>query len=322
MKDSTVKPQARRVGNLRYILLALWRMALPRRVRRMQRSMLLRGWETRPDADEIRRRVAFYCQVPEGTVLGETSVKGCDIRLGVEGYGSKYVFDLQQFLRAWPGDSRLCFFSGDTYGNPTVPTVIKTRRIDSLAPLSTILNLDRRRHFLKVVDPIPFMEKKDLLLFRGAISHKPRRIKMMERWADAPFADFGDTSTDERSRWSTEPISIEEHFLYRYILCLEGNDVCSALQWVMASGCVPVMTRPTVEGWLMHSQLVAGEHYVEIAADYSDLGEKMEWLRTHPEEGERISEASRRWAKRFDDPKREKIISHLVLEEYFRRTRE
>ena len=318
MKNSMAKPKARRVGNLRYILLALWRMALPRRVRRMQRSMLLKGWETRPDADEIRRRVAFYCQVPDSTALGETSVKGSDIRLGREGYGSKYVFDLQQFLRAWPGNSRLCFFSGDTYENPTVPTVIKTRRIDSLAPLSTILNLDRRRHFLKVVDPIPFMEKKDLLLFRGAISHKPRRIEMMERWADAPFAD---TSTDERSRWSTEPISIEEHFRYRYILCLEGNDVCSALQWVMASGCVPVMPRPTVEGWLMHSLLVAGEHYVEIAADYSDLGEKMEWLRTHPEEGVRISEASRRWAKRFDDPKREKIISHLVLAEYFRRTK-
>lgn len=63
-------------------------------------------------------------------------------------------------------------------------------------------------------------------------------------------------------------MSIPEHFKYKFILALEGYDMASSLQWIMASGCVPVMPKPTVEGWLMHSQLVAGRHYIEIAPTF------------------------------------------------------
>ena len=111
-------------------------------------------------------------------------------------------------------------------------------------------------------------------------------------------------------------MSIPEHFKYKFILALEGYDMASSLQWIMASGCVPVMPKPTVEGWLMHSQLVAGRHYIEIAPDFSDVGDVMRYYIGHPDEARMISEESRKWALQFNDRKREKIISLLVVDKY------
>lgn len=308
-----MRSKAKKIPNLLYVATSWLRMLAPRTLRRRQRTLLLRGWQQRTDAEEIRRRVAYYCQTPLSA--GEGRVEARKIWPGR--YNSAYVYDIQGFLRAWPARTQLNFFSGDTLENPREATLIKTRRLDSLSPLATIMNMDRRRHFLKVADAIPFDEKIDLLFFRGAVKGKPRRIRMMEMWADADFTDFGDTATDWRSPWSAPPVTITDHFRYRFILCLEGNDVCSALQWVMASGCVPVMPRPTVEGWLMHGLLEPGRHYIEIAPDFSDLGDKMRYYRSHPEEARLISEESRKWAERFGDPRRERIISHLVLARYF-----
>lgn len=304
--------KVRRTPNLHYALAGIWRMMLPRFVRRWQRSLLLRGWERRADADEIRGRVDFYCRRPLGDCVG--SLEAHDIRLGK--FNSGYVYDLQSYLRSWPGRTRLNFLSGDTWENPDVPTVMKARRLDALTPNVTLISMDKRRHFMRVRDNVPFGDKIPKLFFRGAIKGKPLRLKMMEMWADADFADFGDTATDWTSKWSKPFVDIPTQFRYRFILCPEGNDVCSSLQWVMASGCVPVMPRPTVEGWLMHSAMKPGVHYIEVAPDYSDLGDKMAWYISHPEDARHISEASSEWARKFDDPVRERIISHLVLMKY------
>ena len=111
-------------------------------------------------------------------------------------------------------------------------------------------------------------------------------------------------------------MKIEEHFSYKYILALEGYDVASALQWIMASNCIPVMPRPTTEGWLMHGALIPGIHYIEIADDFSDAEEQIAYYNSHPDEAKQISEASKEWARQFEDKKRESIISYLVAERY------
>lgn len=303
-----------RTGNFLHVVKSLWRMALPRWVRRMQRHLLLTGWQNRPDAAEIRERVGYYA--PEPLPEGEGEVRAGSIHLWK--YNSHYVYDLQSFLRSWPSGTKLNFFSGDTWENPDRHTLIKTRRLDGKARNCTLLNMDSRRHFMnRVEDRIPFEEKENKLFFRGAVKGKPRRIRMMEMWGDAAFTDFGDTSLDWKSPWSAPPVSIPDHFRYRFILCLEGNDVCSSLFWVMASGCVPVMTKPHVEGWLMHGKLVAGVHYIELSEDFSDLEQKIRYYIGHPQEARLISENSKKWAQQFLDNKKERIISHLVLERYF-----
>lgn len=297
---------------------ASWlRLRIPRAWLAMRRRSLLKGWEKRPDAAEIRERRDFYCPLPEHCDGGDAMVTAA--RIDPNHGSSSYYFDLMRWLRYFPKDAKVNFVTGDVHRNPTLPSLIKARRIDDKAGNAVILNFDRVRHFYHPHDNIPFREKRDMLIFRGDIAQKPHRETMMRRWASSTLCDLGDTSP-KRSEWTKPKMSIAEHFKYKFILAPEGHDVASSLQWIMASNCVPVMTRPTVESWLMHSRMVAERDYVEVAPDYSDLEEKLQYYIAHPDEAEAIAEASKRWAARFADRRREKIISLLVMERYLRST--
>lgn len=289
---------------------------LPPAAFRMRARSLVGGWERRADADHIRRRVDFYCSPAGSFSPGEDAVRLADIRLGK--YHSRYLFDILPLLRPFSPQAKIYFHQGDVWANPAVPTLTKARRLDSLAANAVLLKLNSYRHYLTPRDNIPFGSKRPSVIFRGQIDGKPEREALMIRWADSPLCDFGDTTTIRLSRWHCEPISVARHFEYRYVLAPEGNDVASCLQWVMASGCVPVMHRPTVESWLMHSLLEPGRHYVEVEPDFSDLGEKIAWYNAHPYEAERISRESQRWAAQFADSRREYLIGLLVVDRYMR----
>ncbi len=303
-----------RTNNQLYYLVGGWRMLLPRFVRRWQRRLLLRRWQQRPDADYIRGRVDFYCRVAEGRALGGKARPIKDFRL--KGTPSRYFFDLGRYVKGFPGEAGIDYMTTDVWENPDTPTLMKARRLDGKAENCALLNLDCRRHFIRPVDPVPFEEKKPVLFFRGEIDGKPHRIRFFEMWAGNPLFDLGDTTRKNRSRWFAPMVKLTDHFDYQFILTLEGNDMASALQWVMASNCVPVMPRPTVEGWLMHSRLVPGVHFIEIKPDFSDVGEKIKHYTDHPDEAAAISRASKEWAAQFLDRRRESIISYLVVERF------
>lgn len=318
MDKSTKKRKVGRINNQLYYIVGGWRMLLPRFVRRWQRRLTLRGWEKRADAGYIRDRVNFYCSLPAAASPGPDAHPVSEFRL--KGTPSRYYFDIGRYVKGFPGRALIDYMTSDVWENPDTPTLMKARRLDGKRVNAALLNLDRRRHFIRPIDPVPFREKKPVLFFRGEIDGKPRRIKFFEMWADNPMFDLGDTTRKNRSRWFAPMVRLTDHFDYRFILTLEGNDLASALQWVMASNCVPVMPRPTVEGWLMHSRLIPGVHYIEIAPDFSDVGDKIRHYIEHPEEAERIAEASREWANQFLDRRRENIISYLVVENFLRST--
>ncbi|MCM1378196.1 MAG: glycosyl transferase family 90 [Clostridium sp.] len=290
------------------------RRLIPRPVRALQRRLLLRGWEKRSDADYIRSRVDFYCRRVfkdnEAAIpLGSLEHLKCQ---------SAYLVDAQRTLRSYPSSTCINFRPGDTPvgTNPKLPTIIRSRRLDDDCDNGVLLNLDSRRHFLRPVDPIPFGDKMPLLFFRGEMEGKPHRQRFLQLWKDSVMMDIGDTNRPYDAPGHKPPVPIVDHFKYRYILSLEGNDVASALQWIMASNCVPVMIRPTVEGWLMHSRLIPGVHYIEIAPDFSDVEQKILYYNEHPQEAERIAGASKKWASQFFDSRREGIISYLVVDKY------
>lgn len=297
-----------------YYLGGVCRRIQPRWLRRILRDTTLSGWQSRPDADYIRRRVDFYCRSrfrpnPKAMRAGEIELTETP---------SAYLVDIQKYLRAFPFSTPINFRGGDTFagGNPDVPTLIRSRRIDDKRDNGVLLNLDSRRHFLHPVDPVPFRDKKPLLFFRGEMEGKPRRQKFLELWKDSPLMDIGDTNRPWDAPGHKQPVALTDHFDYQFILALEGNDVASALQWIMMSNCVPVMPRPTAEGWLMHSLMVPGRHYIEIAEDYSDVEEKIRYYLSHPEEAEKIAAESKEWARQFLDRRRERIISYLVIAKY------
>lgn len=308
--------KARKIPAFIYNISSLGQELMPRVFWRWHRHHTLRGWEQRPDADYIRSRVEFYCR--RTFVPNSDAVKASDIKRGNVNGPSAYVFDLRRYLRAYPKNLLINFFAGDTFVNPPVPTIIKTRRLDDSQDNGVLFNLNHRRHFLPVVeDDIPFRQKHPMLVWRGAAHAKKNRERFLELYKDSPLMNIADTQHPFDAEGNKSTISVTDHFRYQYVLVLEGNDVASCLQWVMASNCVPVMCRPTVEGWLMHSRMEPGKHYIEISPDLSDIEAKLQWYISHPEEAEKISEESKRWAAQFTDKKRESIISYLILDKYF-----
>ena len=289
---------------------------VPRSWLNARRKRLLRNWEKRLDADYLRWRRDIYCRLSAPFVIPKD--KGVALKdVKVRKFQSRYSIDAQRSLRCFPKNSILAFHAGDVWENPDVPTLIKARRLNGMnEDNAVILNLDSIRHWLHPHDRIPFDEKIPKLFFRGDIFNKPERIRFFEQWADNDMFDLGDTNRSNPSRWHSEFVSIPEHFKYKFILALEGYDMASSLQWIMASGCVPVMPHPTVEGWLMHSQLVPGKHYIEIAPDFSDAGEKIWYYVAHPDEARMISEESKKWVAQFSDARRERMISLLVVDKY------
>lgn len=287
----------------------------------MRRRRWLRHWESRPDAGYLRMRRDHYCQLQEITPLNpDKSVKVRDVRIG--NFQSRYAMDARKVLRYFPKDALVSLIDGDIRVNPRYPALIKARRLDDeYRENAVILNLDSYRHWLRPKDSIPFDKKIPKLLFRGDIYGKPARMEFFRRWASHPLMDLGDTNRSHPSEWHTDFISVPDHFHYQFILALEGYDVASALQWIMASNCVPVMTRPAVESWLMHGRLIPGVHYIEIASDFSDVGEKMEYYVAHPEEAEKISVESKKWARQFFNRRRERLVALLVVDKYLRMTR-
>lgn len=298
----------------------LLRRLVPRSVRRARLRRLVRTWEQRPDADYIRRRVEFNCPLTPGTPLPPGAEEIHSLRPGRA--PSAYYIDMERLTAYFPRGLKCHWTPGDIFHNPPVPSLIKARRLDEPgADNCVLLPLNRVRHFPMPHDHIPFEAKEPVLFFRGKIGDKPARIRFFEQYHSHPGMDLGDTSRHPvRPEWGAKKVSIAAHFRYRYILILEGNDVATALQWCMGSNCVPVMTRPAVEHILMHSALVPGVHYIEIAPDFSDVEEKLAYYNAHPAEARAIAEASRAWYAPYRNRRRELLIALLTLHRYFRAT--
>lgn len=184
------------------------------------------------------------------------------------------------------------------------------------------MNLNKVCHFIFVHDKKSFTEKQDKIIFRGKVKGKDSRRKFMQMYFGHPMCDLGDVSkhTTDPIEWRTEKKTIAEHLDYKFIMALEGNDVASNLKWVMSSNSIAVMPRPTCETWFMEGTLKPNYHYIEIKPDFSDLLERVNYYIAHPAEAEGIIRHAHEYVSQFKNKKREKLISLLVLDKYFRMT--
>ena len=146
----------------------------------------------------------------------------------------------------------------------------------------------------------------------------------MKKLFGHPLVDCGNTveKSDLPKEWSAPLITLYDHLKYKFVISLEGTDVASNLKWVMSSNSVAVMPRPKYESWFMEGRLQPGVHYIEIKDDYSDLEDKSQYYSTHVEEAEAIIRNAHAFVEQFRDKEREELISILVLEKYFRHTKQ
>jgi hypothetical protein len=183
-----------------------------------------------------------------------------------------------------------------------------------------LLKLNKVRHFIYTRDNKNFLSKKNMLVGRGGIT-RPHRIKFFEMYFNHPMCNIGQTNRwGKNEHWIKERLTIDEQLDYKFILCLEGNDVASNLKWVMSSNSLAVMPKPKFETWFMEGQLIPHLHYVQIKDDYSDLEEQLTFYINHPEKALEIIRNANAYVQQFKNKKQEDFISLLVLEKNFYKT--
>ncbi len=253
-----------------------------------------------------------------------TSVQDFKYPHGKKKKFSTYFFDLYGSLKYFPEHYRFSYLFGDVTEEPEMPAFVKSRPIpaEGAHSNSVILKLNKARHYLFIKDSLSFREKKDMIVSRNCV-RQPHRKRWLEMYHGHPMCNVGQINPDVQDghqEWLKEYMTIPQQLKYKFICCLEGNDVATNLKWVMSSNSLAVMPRPKYETWFMEGSLIPGYHYVEIKEDYSDLIEKMEYYIARPDEAETIIRHAHEYIRQFKDRRMEKLVSLAVVEKYFRLT--
>ncbi|MFI3305498.1 MAG: glycosyl transferase family 90 [Rikenellaceae bacterium] len=296
----------------------LYQNALPR---------ILREYEnlSSEERNYIDERVNYHCKLPAGVVtpLPVNALTLGSHTLQNHKESSCYFFDSYEYTRYFNDDLRWIHLFGDVIDLFSSPTIVKSRPLlkgDNAN--SVVLNLNKIRHFITLNDRIKFGDKSDKAIFRGDVEGKMNRYNFVSQYINHPMCDVGDVRPDAKTpvEWRREPMSLYEHLKHKFIFALEGNDVASNLKWIMSSNSVAVMPTPTCETWFMEGRLKSGEHYIEIAQDFSDVEKQLQYYLDHPKESIEIAQNANRFVAQFQNPRRERLISILVLLHYFERT--
>ncbi|GHT47733.1 hypothetical protein AGMMS49936_09080 [Endomicrobiia bacterium] len=172
----------------------------------------------------------------------------------------------------------------------TIAAIVKSRPVSDDNANSVVLNLDKSHHFIFLKDKKSFESKKNKLIGCGGV-YQPHRIEFFKKYFNHPLCDLGALNYDKNfPQWKMGKVSIDYHLDYKFILCLEGNDVASNLKWVMSSNSLAVMPRPKYETWFMEGRLMPNYHYVEIKSDYSNLEEQLNYYIKHTNKALKIIE--------------------------------
>jgi len=284
------------------------------------RRRLTRFWEAL-DATrraELQARVDYYCRLDKPFDVGAKAVDISTFRWSAIGKKTNYYFDLLEHLRLFSGRARFNYRFGDKTFIPERPSFVKARPIEGDVGHSVLINLDKIRHFNFVHDPLPWEEKQDMLVWRGSAKQE-HRTRMFEAYFGHALFDLGSTYyRGGPEAWRKPFMTIRDQLKYKFILSIEGNDVATNLKWIMSSGSLCFMPKPRFETWFLEGTLVAGEHYVEVKDDFSDMEEKVLWYRDHPEDAKRIVANANRYVQGFGDATTEAAVAMKVLEKYFR----
>lgn len=301
---------------------------LPNRIAKARLKPILNSFSklSMKEQECISSRVDYYNKLSSPVPTDDPrflpiSVMKPDVVLNGQRSGSRYVFDTLKYTRYFNPGEKANFLFGDITETPDIPTFVKSRPIHGDNTNSIVIPLDMVRHFHFLTDHKKFTAKKNVLIGRAFVA-QPHRKRFWEMYFNHPMCDLGNINPNlkDHPEWLKPKISIKKHLDYKFILCIEGNDVASNLKWVMSSNSLAVMPRPTYETWYMEGTLIPNYHYMEIKPDYSDLEERMNYYIAHPEEAEAIISHAHEYVSQFLNRKRERLTALKVLDKYFRLT--
>jgi hypothetical protein len=212
--------------------------------------------------------------------------------------------------------------------NSNKPIFVKCRHKNDNKNI--IVNLNKRRHWglvekINEIRSSAWNKKKKELVWRGIDSGEEPvnndRLKFIKKYHkkhNVGFSQYVQNAThlkiknDYQSIFLKDRLTLTQITSFKYILILEGNDKSSSLNWVLNSNCVPLMKKPTWHSWLCEPFLRPNYHYIELKDDFSDIEEKLQWLRENDDEAKEIAYNGIKYIEtNFLDLKRE---SHLEKE--------
>lgn len=297
-----------------YFLRAIAREMWP--AQRADIERIVREAKALPDWPMIRERVNYLCKLdPLHIDLGDSAKPWSEIRKG-NGCHSTYYYDIRQWMRPFRPEARINFLPGDVTQVPAVPSLTKSRPVAGDNANSVLLRLNQVRHFIWVNDTTPYHLKRSQAIFRGKVPGKPKRELLFTKYFGNQVINLGDTDRNGLEQWRAPRMIIPQQLQYKWILAIEGNDVASNLKWIMSSQSVAVMPRPEYETWFMEGRLKPDVHYLEVAPDFSDLPDRLQWLDAHPDTAPRIIRAANEYTTQFRNAKLERLISTLVIAKY------
>ncbi len=272
------------------------------------------------ELDAATQRANYYCLRPLNTAEADPSqlLIASEFKIPLSGpRHSTYFFPLRRALNYFPQSVRFLYAPGDIYDPFALPTLAKARCVGDVN--GTLLPLNAVRHFRYVDhDPRPWGAKRNEIVSRNEV-HRSERYDFMARWFGHPRTNLGQTNANSggRPEWLRGRLTVDQQLDYKFIACIEGNDVATNLKWVMSSNSLPVMPAPTMESWFQEPLLRPGEHYVNVASDYSDLLDRMDYYLSHPTEAQEMIDNNHRWIRRFTNPRLELATTLLTLKNYF-----
>ncbi|KAF2136318.1 uncharacterized protein K452DRAFT_237718 [Aplosporella prunicola CBS 121167] len=135
-----------------------------------------------------------------------------------------------------------------------------------------------------------FRDKKPKVVWRGALITEQRQ-RLIDLWENKPWSDihgFDWGAPDHKSKY----VKMMDHCQWQYVLHTEGNSYSGRLKYLQNCHSVPVI--PELMWQEAHHGLLVSsgdsQNYVQVRADYEDLGEKIEYYLANPIEAERIAD--------------------------------
>ncbi|APX07528.1 glycosyl transferase family 90 [Vibrio campbellii] len=290
---------------------------LPSFFYRHSRKRLLSG-KSQYNEDYLKERRDYYCKSQSKFKL--TGDEITTVSNFKKTGGRTYYYDLLKVIRCFPKKFQFKYVNGDVIDIPDEPSFVKSRPIDGNNNNSILLKLNAVRHYNFVEDKIPFLNKKQMAVWRGA-GFRPNRVALLKKYFHHPLCNVGRVdhhiAKGKQREHLTDTMTIDEQLEYRYIISLEGKDVATNLKWIMSSNSLCFTPKLRYETWFMEGKLIPGFHYVEVKDDFSDLIEKMEYYNNHTKEALDIIHNANQWVSQFKNTKQEHLISLMVADKYF-----
>lgn len=281
-------------------------------------NFLTKDWDPFPSIPHIMKfRFAFQ---DKNAILAMTA-SDCIGRRS----SNRAVIDAQAVTPDEGWTERPIYFSMDTINNEKYP--------DYYQPI--VWKLTSLRHFAMIPDipsyDIPFEEKKDAAVFRGALTGLYRdgykatmkgkvndeekcklihRCRLVYQSARSKLVDARLVHAKRQAGQEQEipnkigniqiygsKYNYQQMLQYKAIIMLEGNDISSGFKWALYSNSVVLTQRPTKTSWALEELLEPWVHYIPLKHDLSDVEEQMQWIIDNPKGAKQIALQGSLWIR-------------------------